>query len=151
MTIKISRGIWYMAGSALAFSIMGMLVQMASKTLPTSEIVLVRLVVTLVISWFMVRRAGVSPWGKNKRGLVSRGLIAYFGLTAYYLSLARLPLADATTIQNTTPLMTALLAWWVLDEKVGWSTAFALGCGIAICLGAVAEFRWWRSRLAHRS
>ena len=60
-----------------------------------------------------------------------RGVVVYFGLTVYYLSLKLLPLADATTMQNLTPIVTALLAWWFLDEKVGKSTVFAIVCGIA--------------------
>lgn len=119
-----------MAASALGFSVMSVLVKLASQRLPTAEIVLARAVVTLVVSYAMVVRADLHPWGTNKRGLVFRGLLGFGGLTFYYLALAHLPLADATTIQNTTPLLTAVLAWWILREPIGWSTAFALVCGI---------------------
>ncbi|MGE0402534.1 MAG: DMT family transporter [Kofleriaceae bacterium] len=128
--MKLSRAVWYMVASALGFSIMSMLVKIASARLPTGEIVLARAVVTLVASYVMVRRANLPLWGTNKRGLAFRGILGFGGLSLYYLSLAHLPLADATTIQNTTPLLTSLLAWWVLKESVGWSTAFALACGI---------------------
>lgn len=120
-----------MAASALGFSIMSMLVKVASPRLPTGEIVLARAVVTLVASYVMVRRADLPLWGTNRKGLAFRGILGFGGLSLYYLSLAHLPLADATTIQNTTPLLTSLLAWWVLKESVGWSTALALACGIA--------------------
>ncbi|HEU4734691.1 MAG TPA: DMT family transporter, partial [Kofleriaceae bacterium] len=33
--------------------------------------------------------------------------------------------------QNTTPLFTAVLAWWLLGERIGRSTAIAIACGIA--------------------
>ncbi len=128
--MKLSRGVSYMAASALGFSAMSVLVKLASQRLPTGEIVLARGVVTLVVSYAMVVRADLHPWGTNKRGLVFRGLLGFGGLTFYYLALAHLPLADATTIQNTTPLLTAVLAWWILKEPIGWSTAFALACGI---------------------
>ncbi len=119
-----------MAASALGFSAMSVLVKVASERLPTGEIVLARAVVTLVISYVMVVRAELHPWGTNKAGLVFRGLLGFGGLTFYYISLAHLPLADATVIQNTTPLLTALLAWWILRESIGWSTAVAIACGI---------------------
>jgi drug/metabolite transporter (DMT)-like permease len=125
-----SRGIVYMAGSALAFSVTSLLVKIAIQTIPVVEIVFVRLIVTLGLSWIVVRRAGISPWGNNKLGLAFRGFVGYFALTAYLVSLDYLGLAEATTIQNTAPLLTAALAWWVLDEKVGWSTAFAIICGV---------------------
>jgi len=127
----IPRGVAYMVASALGFSAMSLLVKIASASLPTGEIVLVRSVVTLVVSYAMVRRAGIPTWGTNKRGLVFRGVLGFGGLTLYYLSLAYLPLADATTIQQTTPVLTAVIAWFVLRERIGWTTAFAIACGIA--------------------
>jgi drug/metabolite transporter (DMT)-like permease len=126
-----SRGVLYMAASALGFSVMSVLVKIASETLPTGEIVLARAVVTLVVSYVMVVRAGLAPWGTHKGRLIVRGILGFGGLTCYYGSLAHLSLADATTIQNTTPLITALLAWWILREQVGWSTAIAIAFGIA--------------------
>lgn len=125
-----SRGLLYMTASALGFSGMSVLVKIASPRMPTGQLVFARAVVTLVLSYVLVKQAGLSPWGTQKRGLVLRGVLGFCGLTFYYAALAHLPLADATTIQNTTPLLTALLAWWVLREPVGWSTAFAIACGI---------------------
>ena len=129
--VVIPRGLVYMALSALGFSAMSMLVKLASTRLPTGEIVLARGVVTLVISYAMVRRAGLSPWGTQKKRLLFRGVLGFGGLTGYYAAIALLPIADATTIQQIVPVLTAVLAWWLLDEKVGWSTAVALCFGIA--------------------
>jgi drug/metabolite transporter (DMT)-like permease len=129
--VKFSRGVLYMAASAFAFSIMGMLVKVASPRLPTGEIVFARAVVTLGLSYAMVRRAGLPALGNAWGPLVFRGLLGFGGLTGYYLAIARLPLADAATIQNATPLITAVLAWWLLDERIGRSTVIAIACGIA--------------------
>jgi drug/metabolite transporter (DMT)-like permease len=108
-----------------------LLVKVASPRLPTGEIVFARVVVTLVLSYGMLRRAGLSPWGTAKGALVFRGLLGFGGLSGYYLAIAYLPLADATTIQNSTPVITSVLAWWLLDERIGWPTAIAIGFGIA--------------------
>lgn len=126
-----TRAVWYVAASALGFSGMSLLVKLASARLPTGEIVLARAVVTLAVSYVMLRRAAVSPWGTNRTGLVVRGVLGFGGLTLYYLSLAYLPLGDATTLLNTQPLLTAVLAWWLLREQIGWSTALALVLGVA--------------------
>jgi drug/metabolite transporter (DMT)-like permease len=93
--------------------------------------VLARAIVTLIVSYVMVARTEVSPWGNKKLGLVGRGILGFGGLTCYYASIAHLPLADATTIQQITPLVTALLAWWLLREPIGWSTALAVALGLA--------------------
>jgi drug/metabolite transporter (DMT)-like permease len=129
-----SRAVGYMALSALGFSAMSVLVKLAARELPTGEIVLARAVITLVLSLWLVRRAGLSPWGTQRRKLLVRGVLGFSGLGFYYLSLARLPLAEATTLQNTVPVLTALLAWWVLGERIGLAAGFALACG----LGGVA-------------
>jgi len=125
-----SRGVLYMAASALGFSAMSLLVKLASPRLPTGEIVFARAAMTLVLSYVMVRRAGLHTWGNQHGKLIVRGFLGFGGLSCYYAALARLSLADATILQNTIPLLTAGLAWWVLDEHIGKSTVFALVCGI---------------------
>jgi len=129
--VKISRGVLYMTASAFGFSVMGVLVKLASARMPLGEIVFARAVITLGISLALVRRAGLSPWAGPRMPLVLRGLLGFGGLAGYYIALDRLPLADATVLQNSTPLLTGVLAWWLLDESIGWSTAIAIACGIA--------------------
>jgi drug/metabolite transporter (DMT)-like permease len=129
--VKLSRGVLYMAASAFFFSGMALLVKVASARLPTGEIVFARALITLVLSYAMVRREGLSPWGNKFLPLAFRGLLGFGGMTGYYIALAHLPLADATTIQNATPLIIALLAWWLLGEKFGRSTTVAMVCGLA--------------------
>src|SRR5690349_7971906 len=105
-----------MALSALGFSAMSMLVKVVSVRLPTGEIVLARAVMTLVISYAMVKRAGVAPWGNERGKLLFRGFLGFSALACYYIALAKLPLADATTLHFTQPLITSVLAWWLLGE-----------------------------------
>jgi len=128
--VKLSRGVLYMIVSAVGFSGMGLLVKLASPRLPTGEIVFARALITLALSYALVRRAGLSPWGHRPGPLVVRGLLGFGGLTGFYIALARLPLADATILQNAVPLVTAVLAWWLLHEQVGWPTAIAIACGV---------------------
>jgi drug/metabolite transporter (DMT)-like permease len=128
--VKLSRGVLYLAASALCFSMMGLLVQVAAARLPTGEIVFARVLITLVLSYAMLRREGIYPWGNEVMPLALRGLLGFGGMTGYYLALTHLPLADATTIQNATPLIIAGLAWWLLGERIGWSTVVAIACGM---------------------
>nr|HEX4318992.1 DMT family transporter [Kofleriaceae bacterium] len=127
-----SRGVVSMIASAAGFSVMSLLVKVAAhRGLPTGEVVLARAVVTLAISVAMVRRAGVAASGTRRGRLFLRGVLGFGGLAGYYLAIAHLPLADATTLQNIVPLLTALLAWRLLGERVGGGTAIALACGLA--------------------
>src|SRR4051794_20375279 len=104
--------------SAFGFSAMSVLVKLAARHLPTGEIVLTRAVMTLALSYVMVKRAGLSPWGKQRKKLLLRGTLGFTALACYYIALARLPLADATTLQQIQPLLTAILAWRILGERI---------------------------------
>jgi drug/metabolite transporter (DMT)-like permease len=125
-----SRAAGFMALSALGFSAMSLMVKLAARELPTGEIVLARAVITLSLSYVLVRRAGVTRSGHQNRWLFVRGGLGFLALALYYLSLVRLPLAEATTLQNTIPVLTTLFAWWLLGERVGGAGAFALACGL---------------------
>lgn len=127
--VMVPRGVLYMLASAFGFSMMAVFVKLASARLPVGEVVLARVVVTLVITFAMVQRARVPPWGTNRAGLVARGLVGSLALALYYVSLERLPLAEATTIQNTVPIITAVLGWWFLREHVGPGTLLGLALG----------------------
>jgi drug/metabolite transporter (DMT)-like permease len=115
---RIPLGIRYMAAAALFFSIMSLLVKVAGQRLPTQEVVLARSAVGAILSWAALRARGVSPWGHNRRLLVVRGLLGYMALSCFFFALTRLPLADATVIQYTNPVFTALLAALFLAESI---------------------------------
>lgn len=115
-----SLGMRYMALAALAFSVMSLLVKVGGQRLPPQEMVMVRAIITMILSAWAVRRARVSPWGaRDKRGLlVLRGLVGFGALSCFYHSIVHLPLADATVIQYTNPVFAGLLAVPFLGERL---------------------------------
>lgn len=114
-----TAGLRYMAVGAFWFSVMSLLVKEAGTRLPSAQIVLARAVVTFVLSWAMLRRAGVPPWGSNRRRLALRGLVGASSITCFYYSLVHLPIAEATVIQYMNPVFTAILAGILLGERMG--------------------------------
>ena len=54
----------------LFFSLMSVFAKLAGERLPTMELVLARVVVTLIMSWWVIRRIGIYPWGNNKKLLL---------------------------------------------------------------------------------
>ena len=117
--------------SALLFSVMGLLAKMAGRRLPSQEIVMVRSAIALAICVGMLARAGVRPWGRRKGLLVLRGLLGFGALSCFFYSVVHLPLAEATVIQYTSPIFTAMLAAVLLGEKASWRVIGALACGLA--------------------
>ena len=104
--------------AAFFFSLMSLFVKVAGQRLPSQEIVLVRSVVTGLYTFIAVRWAGVSLWGERKGWLVMRGLTGFIALSFIYFALTKLPLADATVLQYTNPVFTALLAAVFLGETI---------------------------------
>lgn len=115
---RLTPGMRYMIAGAFFFSLMSLGVKVAGARVPSQQIVLVRGVTNVIFSWFLLRRAGVPLWGSRPRVLVLRGLLGFAALSCFYYALVHLPLADATVLQYTNPVWTALLAGWLLGERI---------------------------------
>ena len=77
-----------------------------------------RSVVGVVISYGMLRRAGLARWGYRKGLLFFRGLIGFAGILCFFYALTKLPLAETTVIAYTSPVFTAILAALFLKEML---------------------------------
>ncbi len=130
-----------MALAAFFFSLMSLLVRVAGERLPSQQIVLARAFVSLVLSWMMLRRAGIEPWGNNRKLLFLRGLFGFGALSCFYWSLTHLPLAEATVFQYSNPVFTAVLAALLIGERMHGLDVLALaGCVLGVVLVARPAF-----------
>lgn len=110
-------GLRYMMLSALSLSVMAAFVKALGRQLSLHQVVFSRSVVTLLLSYWMLRRAGVAPWGHARWWLVLRGLLGFVGLNCLFFGITRLPLAEATVLQYLYPVFIALLAVPLLGER----------------------------------
>ncbi|MFW2386826.1 MAG: DMT family transporter [Polyangiales bacterium] len=115
---RLTPGIRHMLTGTLFFSAMSVFAKLAGERLPTMELVLARVLVTLVMSWWVIRRLDINPWGNNKRLLLMRGFAGFMGLSCYFYAINHLPLADATVIQFCNPMLAALIAVFALKESI---------------------------------
>ena len=130
-----SLGLRFMLASAFFFAVMSALVKLAGEQMPTTQIVLARSAVALVMSWLWLRRIGVEPWGVRRGLLLLRGLLGFGGLSCFFYALTHLPLGDATVIQYSNPVFVALLAALFLGEGIGaWEILGAAGCLVGVAL-----------------
>jgi len=118
-----------MVASALAFSLMGLCVKQVGGRIPAAEVVLARAIVSVALSWWLLQRAGVDPWGQRRGLLILRGAIGTAALLCVYAALAQLPMASATVLQYLYPTITALLAWLMLGERIGKRVLLAIALG----------------------
>ena len=119
-----------MLGSSLGFSVMSLLVKLASAELPTMEIVFARSVFMGVVSAALLRRAGGSLRGHDRRTLVARGLTGATALSLLYWGLHELPLGEAITVHYTAPVWTALAAAVLLGERLRPSILVGVAAGM---------------------
>lgn len=124
----------YMLISALGFALMSACVKLsADRGIPLMEIVAARALVSLVISYLDVRRKGISPWGGERALLTARGVIGTLALVCVYYAVTTLPLAEATLLQYTHPVFTAVLALLFLQERIHGAT---IAC-IVLCVAGL--------------
>ena len=126
-----SRGVPRLVVAAFCFSIMSVLVKTAGLGLPVEMLVLARGVVTLVLSYGLLRHRGIDPWGVDRKRLVLRGVFGTGGLACFFSALTVLPLAEVTVIHYLNPILTAVLAAVLLKERVGLGLVLALLAAVA--------------------
>lgn len=82
------------------------------------ELVLSRSIVSFAISAFLVKRKKLPFFGNNKKWLLIRGFAGVVGLSLFFFTINKLPLALASILQYLSPIFTVLFAVFILKERV---------------------------------
>ena len=106
--------------STFAFSIMTLLVKFVQE-IHVFEIIFFRSLISFIISFTYLKIKKVKPLGVNKKYLILRGIFGVIALTLFFITLQKLPLANAVTIQYLSPIFTAIFAVYMLKEKLHWT------------------------------
>jgi len=99
------------------FSIMNVSVKYISH-LPAIEIIMFRSLFSFVVSYLILKRKRIPPFGNNKKLLILRGVTGSVGLISFFYTLQNIPLASAVTIQYLSPIFTSLLGILIVKERV---------------------------------
>jgi drug/metabolite transporter (DMT)-like permease len=113
-----SPGLRFMVAAAFSFSLMSALAKAVGSTIPSQEIVLLRGVFTVALSYGTLRVMRIPARGNRPRLLIVRGLFGFAALSAFFYAVVHLPLAAATVIHFTNPVFTAMIAAVVLAEPI---------------------------------
>ena len=142
-----NTGIVCIAIAAAIYSIAAALVRPLSPSITVFEIVAVRSTLSLMFSVVLyifftspstaqntTTTTGVKPpfFGHppNMPALAMRGLVGAAAMDCFYASIQRLPLADAVAVMFLNPVITAVLAFYLLKEPLSWR-------GFAGCFGSL--------------
>ncbi|PZQ81566.1 MAG: EamA family transporter [Ancylobacter novellus] len=135
------KGIALQIGATFLFTIMSAMVRMVSEDVPTGEVVFARSFFALFPLMAMLAwrgEIGAAVRTAHPVGHIVRGTVGVMSMGLGFAALARIPLADATAIGFTAPLLTVLLAALVLDERVQLYRWVAVVVG----LGGVVVMLW---------
>jgi len=127
-----SRGLcWFLADQTFLVSTF-VLIKWLGAHHSIFQIVFLRLAIGLVV--LLPKIVGLGPVGLRTRrfgGHMLRNVLSTVGMCCSYLALTRLPLADATLVSFTGPLIMTVLAVVLLGEKVRWRRWSAVGVGFS--------------------
>jgi len=124
-----------MVFAAFCFAIMGAFAKLLSQRLTSLEVVFFRNIFGVMIILYMIYKTPLNQSGGKFWLLFFRGFIGFVALVAFFYNIANIPLAKAMTFSKTSPIFTAIFAYWFLKEKIniiGWLAIFIGFLGVLL-------------------
>ncbi len=143
------RGIAYVCAAMVFFVVNDALMKHVGQELGVAQMIFIRGLMTLSMLLAVARATGATTrWPRlGDRPLIVRALLDALGTLLYLLALMHLPLANATAINLSMPLMMALTAVLLLRERAGlprWVAIVAGFVGVLLVLQPQAQgFNAW--------
>ncbi len=129
------QSLWMLVASLL-FACMGVCVKFAAATHSAVEITFYRSFISLILMFGLVRLRGVRLATPHWRWQISRGVVGFSALFAYFYAITLLPLATAVTLNYTSAIFLAIyLALAGMRMRAGILGALIVGLvGVALLL-----------------
>lgn len=126
-------GLSWMATSAALFALMSFLARISGAHAHWTVVAAVRAAVGAAVAIAVARVRGVPAFVHPTRIMWTRSAFGTAAMTCTFFALARpeLPLGDASTLFNLTPVFVAALAPLVLRERAGRQATIALALSLA--------------------
>ncbi|WP_457597588.1 DMT family transporter [Hydrogenimonas sp.] len=114
----LDAGIFYMLGSALISAMNGAVAKVLGEELSALEIVFFRnLIGTLIILATLWHTRPALPGGRLPL-LLLRGFFGFVAMILFFYTITAIPLGEAITLNKTSPLFVAILAFLLLGERL---------------------------------
>ena len=125
-----------MLAASFLFACMGVCVKFAASTHSAAEITFYRSFISLILMFGLVRLRGVSLATPHWRWHITRGIVGFSALFAYFYAITLLPLATAVTLNYTSAIFLAIyLALAGMKLRAGILGALVLGLvGVVLLL-----------------
>ena len=114
---------------ALISALNGALAKILSEDMSALEIVFFRNVIGVALILYALKHTPPKLTGGKIHLLFTRGLFGFTAMILFFYTITTIPLGEAITLNKTSPLFVAILAYYLLGEKLSKGTAFALFIG----------------------
>ena len=114
---------------ALISATNGALTKILADDMPALEIVFFRNLIGIVLILYALKHTSPTLNGGKFYLLIQRGMLGFFAMILFFYTVTTIPLGEAITLNKTSPLFVAVLAYYLLGEKLNLRTVFALFTG----------------------
>lgn len=134
-----------LCSALLLFALQDVLVKEVTTRVPVFEVLTLRIAIVALAFLFICRVGGFTAQlnAKQRVVLLARGVLAFFAFTAYYMALARLPMATTAAVYMSAPLLVTAWSVPLLGESVGarrWIAVLAGFSGVLIIVSPGSHF-----------
>ena len=125
----IDKGIFYMLLAAMISALNGALAKILSEDISALEIVFFRNAIGVVLILYALKHTPPTLRGGKIYLLFTRGVLGFTAMILFFYTITTIPLAEAITLNKTSPLFVTILAYFLLGEQLHKRTLFALFVG----------------------
>jgi drug/metabolite transporter (DMT)-like permease len=131
--MNLSKSVQYMLISTMSFSIMQGLIKYLPE-IHSFEHVFFRSFITWLFAIFFLLWHKIPLKGKNTKLLFTRAFVGSISLFSFFYILPRIPFGTAVTLKYLAPVFTAILAIFMLGERLKWVQWAFLGIAmLGVC------------------
>lgn len=139
------QGIIYMLLASTAFATMAAMVKGLGATIPIAQLILLRCLLPLPFFIILMRKKKIPLIVTAKRILLARALSGAAAMACFYYALTHMPLADCIFLGKSQPLLLALLAPFLVQEKATRETWIAIATGLIGVLLIMKPAMHWQA------
>lgn len=124
------RGVLLMLAASFLFALTMVFAKLLSHSMGSVEVTFWRNAIGLIVLFLFVLRKPIRNRGGRPFTLMFRGVIGTIALLTFFYTISATSLSNAIVYAKTEPIFTALLAFFLLGEKLKAPSVFAIAIGI---------------------
>jgi len=128
---SIDKGILFMLGSAFISALNGAIAKVLGDEMSAMEIVFFRNMIGVVLILIALRHTPPSLPGGKLHLLLLRGFFGFTAMILFFYTITAIPLGEAITLNKTSPLFVAILAFFLMKERLNRYAILALIIGFS--------------------